>query len=67
MSELKSSKDQKAPEGYKINPEYIEKRTKRIQLLMQPSIYEAAKEKAKESGESFNEYIHKLIISDLNE
>ena len=66
MSELKSSLEQKAPDGYKINPEFIEKRTKRIQLIMQPSVYNAAKNKAEQNGMSFNEYVHKIIIADLD-
>lgn len=55
-----------APDGYKVNPLYIEKRSKRIQLVMQPSIYERAKEKAEQNGKSFNDYVHSLIESDLD-
>lgn len=57
------------PEGMKLNPEYIEKyiekRTKRVQLVFQPSIYEAAKVRAIELGTSLNDYIHQLIEADL--
>ena len=49
------------PEGYKVNPLYIETKTRRAQLLLQPSIYEKAIASAKEEGKSFNEYIHALI------
>ena len=63
---IKSSKDTKAPEGYKKNPEFIEKREKRVNLLLQPSVYEAAKAKAAAQNESFNEYVHKLIVQDIN-
>ena len=58
----------KAPEGMKLNPEYIakyiEKRTRRVQIILQPSLYERAKEKAKSSGVSFNDYIHALLEAD---
>lgn len=47
----------KAPEGYKINPLYIETKSKRVQLLMQPSLVTAVKELAKEKGVSMNELV----------
>lgn len=57
------------PEGMKLNPEYIEKyiekKTKRIQLVFQPSIYEAAKDRAAELHTSLNDYLHRLIKADL--
>lgn len=56
-----------APEGYKVNPLYVEKRTKRVQLVMQPSIYERTKTEADRLGLSFNEYVHKALEKALNE
>lgn len=50
-----------APDGYKINPMYIEKKSKRIQLVMQPSLYERAKAAADSAGISFNEYVHRAL------
>lgn len=55
-----------APDGYKVNPLFIEKRTKRIQLIMQPSVYERAKQQAESRGTSFNDYVHGLILADLD-
>lgn len=52
----------KAPEGYKPNPEYIETKSKRVQLLVQPSVYEAVKAKAKARGISTNEAINEALI-----
>ena len=49
-------------EGYK--PAYVEVKSKRVQLVFQPSIYERAKAKATEQGLSLNEYIHRLIDAD---
>ena len=61
--------EQNKPEGMKLNPEYIEKyvekRTKRVQLVFQPSIYEAAKDRAAELNTSLNDYLHRLIKADL--
>lgn len=49
------------PEGYKRNPEYIEKKTRRLQLVLQPSLYEKVKARADQSGTSVNEYIHSIL------
>lgn len=51
----------KAPEGYKPNPEYIETKSKRVQLLVQPSVYEAVKAQAKGLGISANEAINEAL------
>ena len=57
------------PEGMKLNPEYIEKyvekRTKRVQLVFEPSVYKAAKDRAAELNTSLNDYLHRLIKADL--
>lgn len=54
---------EKPPTGYKykINPYYIETKTRRLQLVLQPSLYERVKTKAKESGLSVNEYVHRIL------
>lgn len=51
----------KTPAGYKLNPEYIETKSKRVQLLVQPSVYEAVKAKAKAEGISTNEAINEAL------
>lgn len=67
--ELTPAGEQSKPEGMKLNPEYIEKyiekKTKRVQLVFQPSIYEAAKDRAAELHTSLNDYLHRLIKADL--
>lgn len=55
------STNEQPPEGYKMNPLYIEKKTKRLQLLMQPSLFEKIKEAADENGTSVNDLIHKTL------
>ncbi len=50
-----------APEGYKINPQYIEKKTRRVQLIMRPSLYKAIQKAAKKAGLSVNDYIHSAL------
>lgn len=50
-----------APEGYKPNPLYVEKRSKRLQLLLQPSLYEKVKARADKQGCSVNDLIHTIL------
>jgi len=54
-------KKNEAPEGYKLNPEYIETKSKRVQLLLQPSTVEAIKSLASKRGLSMNEAINEAI------
>ena len=54
----------KPPVGYKLDPNLVETKTKRVQLVLQPSLYERAKEKAWREHLSMNEYIHRLIEKD---
>lgn len=51
----------KPPKGYKFNPEFIEVKSKRVQLLLQPSVVDAIKELAEEKGLSMNETINEAI------
>lgn len=51
----------KAPEGYKINPLYIETKSKRINLLLQPSLHDKLKRKAKREHTSVNDLIHTIL------
>lgn len=58
---VKPVKRSEAPEGYKINPEFIETKSKRVQLLLQPSTVEAIKSLASKKGLSMNEAINEAI------
>lgn len=51
----------KAPEGYKLNPLYVETKTRRLQLVLQPSLFDRVKKEAKKSGLSVNEYVHRIL------
>ena len=48
---------------HKLN---TEARTRRVQLLMQPSLYESVKQQAKEEGLSVNDYIHNRLAELIN-
>lgn len=58
---ITNSRPQKAPDGYKINPLYIEVKSARLQLLVQPSLKEKLKEKAKREGRSLNDLVHTIL------
>lgn len=51
----------KAPEGYKPNPAFIETKSKRVQILVQPSLHKDAKAVSEELGISLNDFIHRAI------
>lgn len=59
--EAARTKPLKAPDGYKLNPMFIEKKTKRFQLVLQPSLYERVKSGADKAGLSVNEFIHQTL------
>lgn len=52
---------EKPPAGYKVNPLYVETKTRRLQLVLQPSLFERVKAQAKASGLSVNEYVHQVL------
>ena len=45
----------------KKNPEFIETKSKRVQMLMQPSLYNSIKERAEKEGVSVNEMMHEIL------
>ncbi len=57
----------KAPEGYKLSPLYIETKSERLQLLVQPSLKVKLKEKAKQEGTSVNDLVHSILEDALKE
>lgn len=50
-----------APEGYKISPLYVEKKTKRLQLLLKPSVFDKLKAKALKEDRSVNDIINTYL------
>ena len=57
QQESKDSVSQKIPDGYKLNPDYVETKSKRVQLLVKPSMFETAKKYSQSKGISMNELI----------
>lgn len=56
---LKAEND--VPAGYRRNPEFIELKSKRVQLVLQPSVADEIKALAKAQGMSLNETITEAI------
>ncbi len=52
---------EKIPEGFKVNPEFIEKKSQRVQLLLQPSVVSAVKKLANDRNQSLNETVNEAI------
>lgn len=49
------------PAGYRLNPLYVELKTKRLQLVIPPSTYTELKAAAAAAGISANEYCNRAI------
>lgn len=58
---------EKAPEGYRLNPKYVEVKSKRVQLLVPPRVHEAVKAKAEAEGISTNEAINEALKAYIGE
>ena len=59
--EKETKKREAAPSGFKKNPLYVETKTRRVQLLMQPGLHEKVKARAVREGKSFNDFVHALL------
>jgi len=60
-------KTTEAPEGYKVNPLFVEIKSKRVNVLMQPSLHEKLKKLAKANNLSVNELIHTILEAAVKE
>ena len=63
---MPEEKPGKPPEGFKVNPLYVETKSRRLQLLLQPSLYEKMRAQAKADGVSVNELVHSLLEGSLS-
>lgn len=57
----RASRPPAPPVPMKPNPLYIETKSKRVQLLMQPGLYARLKAAAEGSGQSVNNLIHTVL------
>lgn len=58
---LQARPAEKPPAGYKVNPLYVETKSRRLQLVLQPSLYDKVKAGAAAAGLSVNEYVHQIL------
>ncbi|MCL1603900.1 hypothetical protein M3084_08570 [Succinatimonas hippei] len=49
------------PKGMRVNSKYVETKSKRIQLTMQPSLYARVKKASEKAKISVNDYIHQVL------
>lgn len=49
------------PKGYKLDPRYVETKSRRLQLMLQPSLYDRIKAEADAAGISVNECICRTL------
>lgn len=62
---FKPERSQKLPQGYKINYEVVETKSKRYLLSLQPSLFKQLQAKAKTNKESINDLITRAIEKEL--
>lgn len=52
---------ERPPEGFKLNPKYIETKSERLQLLIQPTVKAKLKEAAQRERTSVNDLINRIL------
>lgn len=65
FEEVKDKKNGKPPKGFRIDPRYIELKSKRYNALLKPSNFDKLKAAAEEAGISVNEALNRLIEAAL--
>lgn len=55
------------PQGYRVNHAVIETKSKRVQLLMQPTLHARIKAAADAQGLSFNDLVHRILEDAVKE
>lgn len=59
-------KKEELPKGYKISPVYIETKSRRLQLLLKPSIFKKLKQTADKKHTSVNDLVNSILEENLN-
>ncbi len=68
QTESKTSSAKKSETSkYKPDPKYIETKSRRVQLIMQPSLYDSIKSAADREKVSVNEFIHATLEKALKQ
>ena len=61
ISQQPEAAQEQAAAPIKINPLFVETKSRRLQVLMQPSLHARLKKLAYEKGISFNELLHSTL------
>ena len=61
MEQSASQVMEQVPEGYRLNPAYIEKRDQRINVLLTRSTKDSLRDLARETGRSVNDIINEAL------
>lgn len=56
-----------APDGYRLNTRFVELKSRRVQLTMQPSLHAKVKAASEKYGLSFNDYVHWVLEKTMEE
>jgi len=56
-----TSTQARPPQAHRAQPQFEETKSRRLQLLLTPSLYEAIKAKAAEEQRSVNDYINSIL------
>lgn len=60
-------KNNSPPQGFKHNPIYVETKSRRLQLLVQPSLHEKLKNRASIEGKSVNDLVHSILTKFMDQ
>ena len=66
LEEKIAPKKEELPKGYKISPVYIETKSRRLQLLLKPSIFKKLKQTADKKHTSVNDLVNSILEESLN-
>lgn len=65
-NEEEKPQKEELPKGYKISPVYIETKSRRLQLLLKPSIFKKLKQTADKKHTSVNDLVNSILEENLN-
>ena len=57
--------DNRPPEGYKINPQYLEIKKERVQFVFRPSLLARFRAESKRRNTSMNDLMHRILEAAL--
>lgn len=66
-AEIGEAAGQQEQRGFQYIPKHKETRSKRVQLVLQPSVYAKLKARADAAGASFNDYCHAIFEEIIRE